>query len=171
MHRHPTWRGSSPSTVSRAVLGAAWALSMACAFMAARPALLPARFPGLEWETFTRVNAHRAAKGLRPLAWDETIASQCRAHCTRMADADRYLAHEGFSERATCIRRLTSFLRVSENVGSNYGFDDPAEAALQGWLESPRHREAIEGSYVATGIGVDRSASGTYYFTEIFVQK
>jgi uncharacterized protein YkwD len=59
---------------------------------------------------------------------------------------------------------------VSENVGSNHGFDDPAAAALQGWLESPRHREAIEGSYAATGIGVDRGASGTYYFTEIFVQ-
>jgi len=149
----------------------AWALALGCAAVTRQAALIPASHPTLEWETFNRVNAHRTAKGLRALTWDEAIASQCRAHCARMARADRYLAHEGFSQRASSIRRITSYLRVSENVGSNYGYDDPAAAAFQGWLESPPHREAIEGPYASTGIGVDRSASGTYYFTEIFVQR
>ncbi|MCU0612040.1 MAG: CAP domain-containing protein [Candidatus Eisenbacteria bacterium] len=146
-------------------------MAVQCALIAGQPALVPAAYPVLEQETFNRINAYRSARGLRPLAWDETVASQCRAHCARMARADRYLAHEGFAERASCIRRVTAFLRVSENVGSNYGYDDPVEAALQGWIESPPHRDAVEGSYAATGIGVDRSASGTYYFAEIFVQR
>lgn len=118
-----------------------------------------------------RVNAHRAATGLRPLVWDEAIASQCRAHCARMAGADRNLGHEGFPDRVKALRRVMRLTRASENVGSNYGFGDPVAAALEGWLESPPHRQGIEGSYVATGIGVDRGPSGTYYFAEIFVKK
>lgn len=156
---------------ARVALTVACALGAGCVMLGARPALVAARFPDLEQKTLARVNAHRAAMGLRPLTWDETVASQCRAHCARMASADRYLGHEGFRQRALQICRLTSFVHVSENVGSTYGFDDPVEAAVEGWLASPRHREAIEGSHGATGIGVDRSESGTYYFTEIFARR
>jgi uncharacterized protein YkwD len=43
------------------------------------------------------------------------------------------------------------------------------EKAIDGWLNSPSHRQNIEGSYDATGIGIVRTAQGEYYFTQIFI--
>lgn len=156
----------------RRLAGGTVAIAMAgCAIIVRQPIMVPAAYPALEQETFALVNSHRAAEGLRPLVWDEAIASQCRAHCARMACADRYLGHEGFHDRVKSLRSTIVFVRASENVGSNAGFEDPVAAAVQGWLDSPPHRQGIEGPYETTGIGVNMSDSGTYYFTEIFVAK
>jgi uncharacterized protein YkwD len=54
-------------------------------------------------------------------------------------------------------------------VAFNQGHRDPAAVAVQGWLESPGHRENIEGPYELTGVGVASNAKGEVYFTQIFV--
>ena len=57
---------------------------------------------------------------------------------------------------------------VGENVATNQGFPDPAETAVQGWLDSPPHRENIEGDFNLAGVGIAENADGLFYFTQIF---
>jgi len=139
-------------------------------FCAHSPEPVPSAYPGVEERVFRLVNDYRRDLALRPLLWNEIIAGECRKHSRRLSESDRWLGHDGFHERATVIRRWVRFSEAGENLASNSGKDDPALAAFIQWLESPTHRATMEGDFHITGIGVARSSSGHYYFTQIFIQ-
>jgi uncharacterized protein YkwD len=129
----------------------------------------PATERALERAIFARVNRHRRAIGLPALADDSTIARHARLHSAAMAAGTTPLGHTGFADRAATLRRVMAARRTAENVAFNQGHRDPAAVAVQGWLESPGHRENIEGPYELTGVGVASNAKGEVYFTQIFV--
>jgi hypothetical protein len=93
-----------------------------------------------------RTNAFRKAQGLQPVQ----VNAQLRA-------AQRYDA---------CI--------VSENIAYLYrsqGYDAPALARemVEGWKQSPEHREAMVDPAVSQiGVGIAQSASGRYYGVQMF---
>jgi uncharacterized protein YkwD len=133
---------------------------------AARPS---ARSAALEREVADLVNRHRRGRGLTPLTLDARISEQARLHSVAMATGRTPFGHRGFDDRVRVLKQAMSFRRSAENVGYNQGFDDPAAAAVRGWLGSPGHLENIEGPYDLTGVGMARNAAGEVYFTQMFV--
>lgn len=127
---------------------------------------------GLEVEVHALVNAHRAASGLRGLAFDTTITRVARRFSAAMARGDAPLEHVGFGERAAEIARLVPVARIAENLGANNRpRNEAARAVVASWLGSPPHRRAIEGPYDVTGVGVGAGPGATYYFTQIFAAR
>ena len=124
--------------------------------------------PKLELSTHLAINAHRKSKGLNELIWDSKITQQSRNHSIAMALNKVPFSHEGFNQRSSA---LLPWLAIAENVHQNTGFDDPVAKAIESWLLSPSHKANIEGQYTHTGIGIAKSASGTIYFTQIFVRR
>jgi uncharacterized protein YkwD len=39
------------------------------------------------------------------------------------------------------------------------------------WINSPGHRENIEGDYNLSGIGIYKNRNGVLYFTHIFIKR
>ena len=122
----------------------------------------------IEQAIFEQINTHRQSQGLAPLEQQSVIAAQSRQHSEAMA-LNRRLSHDGFQERVGAIAQTLTYRGAGENVASNQGYADPATQAVQGWLNSPGHRQNIEGNFDATGIGVAQAADGTYYLTQIFI--
>lgn len=84
-----------------------------------------------------------------------------------MIDEDR-ISHDNFGIRSNGIKRTEGAESVGENVA--YGFYD-AKALVAAWLNSPSHRQVMEGNYTHTGFGVMQNDQGSYYFTQIFYRK
>jgi len=126
------------------------------------------QFSSIELSVHQQVNAYRASKGLAALEMVPVMVTQARNHSANMAVGRTPFGHDGFEDRVEEIAKTVALAGAGENVAFNTGFDDPATEAVQGWLNSQGHRENIEGDFNVTGIGVERNADGTYYFTQIF---
>jgi uncharacterized protein YkwD len=61
---------------------------------------------------------------------------------------------------------------LAENIALNQGYDDPAEFAVEGWMNSPKHRSNIlYPRFNRSAIGIARAADGTVYFTQVFISR
>ena len=148
-------------------------LVLACASGGARPpAPATSEFPDLERAVVRLVNAHRATRHLRALVADSVLARIARDHSTDMAERRVSFGHDGFSDRAKDAERFFDYSEIAENVAyNNYARSRTVGVAVDGWLASRHHLENIEGSFDRTGVGIARSRDGTYYYTQIFVER
>jgi uncharacterized protein YkwD len=143
----------------------------------AGPASRPSRQPAtpapaeLEQEIHLQVNQYRARRGLPPLAYDERISAVARAHSAAMASGERPFGHQEFQARTEAVATLIPTARAfAENVSYDSRTGPRlAQLVVQGWIDSPEHRENLEGRYDLTGIGVAVGRNGRRYFTQIFV--
>ncbi len=117
------------------------------------------------FEVMNVVNEHRASLNLAPLEWHTDSEIFAVHHCIYMVERNEP-SHDNFFERAEALRDMGASL-VSENVA--YGFRD-ARSVLEGWLGSPEHKEAIEGNYTHSGIGVILDKNDIPYYTQIFIK-
>lgn len=131
----------------------------------------PTPYSALEQSIHQQINQYRQSQKLPPLTLDPRISEQARAHSRNMASGKVTFSHQGFEQRVEAIRRSIFYLAAAENVAFNYGYSNPAQQAVEGWIKSPGHLINIEGQYNLTGIGVDRNAKGEYYFTQIFIRR
>jgi uncharacterized protein YkwD len=128
-----------------------------------------ASIAALEALTHQQVNQHRARRGLAGLGYDERIAAIARRHSEEMARGRRAFGHDGFTARSNEIRGFLAMRSMSENVAYN-SHHSPVSITVGEWLGSPGHRRNIESvAHSLTGVGIARSADGTYYFTQIFI--
>ncbi len=125
----------------------------------------------LEQSIHQQINRYRQSRKLTPLTLDPRISEQARAHSQAMASGKVPFSHQGFEQRVQAIRRVIPYRTASENVAFNYGYSNPGQQAVQGWIKSPGHRINIEGQYKLTGIGIAKNAKGEYYFTQIFIRR
>jgi len=125
----------------------------------------------IERDTSDLINEYRDSKCLVSLVLDPCISEIARQHSQDMATGAVGFGHDGFDQRASDIQALLpSTIIVGENVAFNQGYDDPAQASYEGWLNSPPHLENIETpEYNLTGMGVVEDSSGGYWFTQLFV--
>lgn len=130
-------------------------------------ALRSSTLTSLETDAFQQINQYRAQNGLPPLVIDPVLTQQARAHSRDMA-ARRKLSHDGFDNRFQVITRTISIRAMAENVANNYGYANPAQTAVKGWIKSPGHQANIVGNFDRTGLGVAVSPDGNYFFTQIF---
>lgn len=122
----------------------------------------PSDDPALEMELGELINAERAARGLPPLHWVPELTQAARGHSHDMADHD-FVDHEG-SDGSWPDERMRRAgyepLAWGEVVAA--GSEEP-EAVLQGWLDSPPHREVLLSTVLEDfGIGYARDPASTY---------
>lgn len=128
--------------------------------------------PKLEQEIFEQVNQHRAQRGLLPLKLDPKLSEQARIHSLDMAEKRLPFSHVDFDKRVRRIGRVVPGrrMRISENLAYIFSHNEPAKRAVNGWLQSDRHRAILEGNYALTGVGVAIGYKGALYFTQVYVQ-
>lgn len=126
----------------------------------------------LENQAFAGVNEVRTEEGVPTLMPNPTLTEVARAYSCRMAQED-FFAHESPEGRDVSDRVNDAGVRyqmVGENLAKMVNVEDPAAAAVEGWMESPGHREnMLRKEYSETGMGVCRNGNA-YYFTQIFLQ-
>lgn len=81
------------------------------------------------------INRERIRHGLAPLLSDRQLGLLAQRHAGYMIRQNR-LSHHGFEERF----QLSGARRCVENVARKYV---SPRAVVQGWLESPEHREGL----------------------------
>ncbi len=152
--------------------------------------------PELEKQIHDLINEERGKRGLSALAWNDKLNIIARKHSQDMANRN-YFAHsdpEGhdFSYRYqqegfNCEVRVGNYIyQGAENIFQNnlyssvtyYGEipsydwnsqDEIAESTVQGWMNSPGHRQNILTAYwKSEGIGVAISDDDKVYITEDF---
>lgn len=145
-----------------------------------------------------RVNAERAANGMTPLQWDPQLASIALSHSQDMAQRDYFdhISPDGddFEDRY----RRNGYTRQSRigdqvyiggenlflnNVMGSYTYnqvtgevqsyefnslEELASSTVEGWMDSPGHRENIMTPFSREGIGVFVDSDGEVYITENF---
>ncbi len=150
----------------------------------------------LEKAIHALVNRERAAKGLKPLAWDAKLAAIARGHSADMARRN-YFNHaspEGANFDARYARgRYTCFVPVgdvvhggAENIARDdlwarittlgdrkyyewHSEDELARRAVEGWMKSPGHRANIlTAHWIRQGLGVTVTRDLKVYVTEDF---
>ena len=128
-------------------------------------------FANIEIELLDLINQYRSSEGLSELGVNELVNELAREHSEDMASGKLGLGHEGFEERLEKIETEVRYVLAGENVAFSGTPSNPAQSALDAWLDSPPHKENIEGDYDLTGIGIARSEEGFYYYTQIFLKQ
>lgn len=105
-------------------------------------------------ESLAKVNALRATRGLPPLVADSAAIDAARYQAARMAQADR-MSHligmgDSFLDR---MKGGKVTLPAAENIATG---QETAEAAVQAWIDSPKHLANMLGSYRGLGVALAR---------------
>ncbi|HEV7279561.1 MAG TPA: CAP domain-containing protein [Pirellulaceae bacterium] len=118
-----------------------------------------------------RSNAFREREGREPLDVDQTLQKTAQDFADYMAETDRY-GHQ--ADGRTPSQRAKAhgydYAIVLENIAFTYdsrGYEAPAlaEKFVQGWIESPPHREnLLDPDVTEIGAGVAVSESTQHYY-------
>jgi uncharacterized protein YkwD len=152
------------------MLGLMLALGCAVAGTASASDATPAsteRLQALDDQILARLNATRAAHGLRPLLVSGQLENAAVAHSRDLLQAGVF-QHDS-PDGTSFVQRLKRFYSPSgysswtagENILYNTG-DIDAETAIQAWLDSPPHRQnMLDPGWREVGIGsVHASTAG-----------
>jgi uncharacterized protein YkwD len=115
------------------------------------------------------VNQYRHRFGLSPLEVNAEISEIARNHSSNMAKGLSIWGHEGYIERTQMVATIIRWEEIGENLARN-SFADSTQTAMTGWINSPLHEDNLIGDFTLTGIGIAKSATGEYFFTQIFVR-
>ncbi|MCT4629681.1 CAP domain-containing protein [Winogradskyella sp.] len=121
----------------------------------------------IEIEIMELINAHRITEGLNPLNDHNTVKAVAYTHTDYMIEVNN-VSHDNFFQRKQSLQTNASANIVSENVA--YGFSS-AESVVNAWLNSPSHKENIEGDYTDFDISAEQNNEGKWYFTNIFIKR
>lgn len=118
-------------------------------------------------EILDLINEHRATLDLPAIARDQQYASAYAVDHSQFMMEQGQISHANFNERKKALKS-----RGAKTVGENvaYGYDNAA-SVVTAWLNSPSHKNIIEGNYTHSGFGVLPYKNGTYYFTQLFYKQ
>ena len=121
------------------------------------------------------INEERRAHGRRPLAWDGALARMARYHSENMS-RQGFFSHtdrDGLDMLGRAeLMSVQGWRALAENLACNKGHDDPESYAVEGWMQSAKHRANIlRGEFTHAGLGVARAADGRIYFTQVFMER
>ncbi len=121
----------------------------------------------IEIEIMELINAYRINQGLNPLNEHSTVKAVAYTHTDYMVEVNN-VSHDNFFQRKQSLQINANANIVSENVA--YGFSS-AESVVNAWLNSPSHRENIEGDFTDFDISAEKNNEGKWYFTNIFIKR
>jgi uncharacterized protein YkwD len=78
------------------------------------------------------------------------------------------ISHDNFYQRKEILEQNAEAIEVSENVA--YGFSSP-ESLVNAWINSPSHRETLEGDFTEFDISAEQNENGKWYYTNIFIKR
>ncbi|MFG4004274.1 hypothetical protein B0A67_12295 [Flavobacterium aquidurense] len=120
-----------------------------------------------ETETMKLINDYRLSIGLNALEKINHISFKCEEHNNYMI-ANNVVDHNDFTSRSNNIVSVLGAKKVGENVAYNY---KTSEAAVKAWLDSPGHKQNIEGDFTHFGLSVTTDPkTGKKYYTNIFAK-
>lgn len=115
-------------------------------------------------EILQLINNHRISEGLNILMEGSTLATAYAVSHTNYMIEISQINHDNFQIRSAAIEN-DGAKSVGENVA--FGYNVP-ENVVTAWLNSPSHKETLEGNYSHASIGVKYCEEmNTYYFTHI----
>ena len=121
----------------------------------------------IEIEILELINDHRISLGLNGLTDMSTIKAVAFGHTDYMIDQNA-ISHDNFFNRRASLINNAGALSVGENVAYAYS---SAQSVVNAWLNSPGHKEVIEGDYTDFDISAEKDEDGKWYFTNIFIKK
>ncbi len=152
----------------------------------------------LEKQVHLLTNQYRTQNGISTLAWDDTLSNIAEMHSQDMATRN-YFAHEtpegvdptgrGAIQGYKCEKRVGNLIYqgIAENIFQNNLYDtvwysggiptsyewntldDIAKSTVDGWMNSPGHRQNIlTATYNIEGIGIEISSDDKVYITQNF---
>jgi len=124
-------------------------------------------------KVFDLANRQRRLHGVRPLEWSDALGQQARLQSMNMMERG-FFSHED-PVRGKLAARLTAagirWSRCGENIFREKGMDDPADAAVEGWMKSPMHRAGLlDPLFTHAGVGIAVSPDTEYFVTETFIR-
>jgi len=121
-----------------------------------------------ELKVITLVNNYRQSIGLNTLEVINHISYKSQEHNIYMID-NNLISHDYFQQRANNLVDVLGAKRVSENIAYNY---QTPESAMGAWLNSPSHKDNIEGDFTHFGISITVvETTGKKYYTNMFIKK
>lgn len=113
------------------------------------------------------VNIERTSRGIPPLATNDAINAAAQLRATETIQIYEHIRPDGTEPDTALDAFGVEWGLCGENI---YKTPRTPEAAMEGWMRSPGHRENIlEGSYRLIGVGFAVDGRGTYYWTQMFV--
>ncbi|WP_047981375.1 CAP domain-containing protein [Ornithinibacillus contaminans] len=121
---------------------------------------------GMEQQIFDITNVIRSSFQKDTLTWEDSVSEVAFLHSKDMAE-NNYFSHyslNGYGLKERLEEKNVSYFAAGENIAAQY-VDAPA--AVEGWLNSEGHREALlHDDYTHLGVGVYR-----LYYTQNFLTK
>ena len=120
-----------------------------------------------EIEVMKIINDYRVSVGLNPLEKINHISYKSEEHDNYMI-TNNVVNHDDFVARSENIINVLGAKKVGENIAYNY---NTPQAAVAAWLNSPAHKENIEGDFTHFGISIrENPTTGKKYYTNIFAK-
>ncbi len=124
--------------------------------------------PGAEDETtaaLPMVNRLRAGRGLAELVLDTPARKAAVIQSVRMAKAEKMTHLIGIGDDfGARMKKSDVSLPASENIAAGQA---SVEAAVQAWIDSPKHLENMLGGYRGLGVAVARAKDGRPYWAMV----
>ncbi|HLP64602.1 CAP domain-containing protein [Flavobacterium sp.] len=121
-----------------------------------------------EVDLANRINDYRESVGKNRLELINHISYKSLEHNEYMIE-NNVVNHDYFDSRANNIMQVLGAVRVGENIA--YNFSTP-NSALNAWLNSPGHKDNLDGDYTHFGISITiNPTNGKRYYTNIFMKK
>ncbi|MBN8643018.1 MAG: CAP domain-containing protein [Flavobacteriales bacterium] len=121
-----------------------------------------------EFDLANRINDYRESVGKNRLELINHISYKSLEHNEYMIE-NNVVNHDYFDSRANNIMQVLGAVRVGENIA--YNFSTP-NSALNAWLNSPGHKDNLDGDYTHFGISITiNPTNGKRYYTNIFMKK
>ena len=121
-----------------------------------------------EMEVANIVNKERAANGLEPLEYDYELAE---AAGVRAKELEQNLSHTR-PDGTSCFTVLQEFgieyWMCGENIAAG---QRSAEQVMNGWMNSPGHRQNIMSPYTHIGVGYYVDKNGRTNWVQLFIGK
>lgn len=119
-----------------------------------------------ENEVMQFTNEYRTSIGLDTLKKTQHIGYISEEHNIYMIEKDT-ITHDYFQERADNLIKTLHAEHVGEVLAYNY---TSPQSVLSAWLNSPKHKQIIEGNYTNFGIAIDIDSNNRKYYTFIFIK-
>ena len=119
-----------------------------------------------ELEAMNLINTYRVSVGLNELKQINHISYKSEEHDHYMI-RNNVVNHNDFVARSENLISVLGAKRVGENIAYNY---NSPQSVVKAWLNSPTHKENLDGDYTHFGISIRTNPDGKKYYTNIFVK-
>ena len=124
----------------------------------------------IEKQVIRLVNRERAKHGLQKLTGRRSLCNVARLKSRDMI-AKNYFSHQSptYGSPFNMMENYgIKFSAAGENIAKG---QKTAAAVVAAWMNSPGHRANIlSKTYNSIGVGVAKTANGTYYWTQLFIK-